>query len=134
MKDPLDHEIHAYDVLDVSPSSTPEMIQEAYTRLAQSRAGHVRERAYAWHRLRQPEMRMAEDFWYYPRTLWPEMSTAPDECVEEADRATQLHAPAPHCCPWPLDTALLEDVPVRFSLLTYYDDSPLTLLAQLEQE
>ncbi len=132
MKDPLDNTSHAYDILGVAPSEAPEEIQAAYTRLVQSRSLKVREWAGAWQQLRRPETRFVEDFWYYPSEAPME---EPGACAGVENRFAQLILPALQCFPLPdAEEALPETISIVFSLLTHYDESPSTLLAQLEQE
>jgi hypothetical protein len=67
MKDPLDHNRRAYEVLGVGRDATPDEINKAYARLAADPKNVMRrqELTNAWQRLRRPETRLEEDFWYY---------------------------------------------------------------------
>jgi curved DNA-binding protein CbpA len=65
MKDPLDSQARAYEVLGVSQSATLAEINAAYARLAAQYPARRQELTTAWQRLRRPDTRLEEDFWYY---------------------------------------------------------------------
>lgn len=65
MKDPLDTKQRAYEVLGLYRSATLAEINAAYARLAKENPSRRPELTNAWQRLRRPETRLEEDFWYY---------------------------------------------------------------------
>lgn len=65
MKDPLDARARAYEVLGLTQNATLAEISAAYARLAAKQPARRQELTNAWQRLRRPETRIEEDFWYY---------------------------------------------------------------------
>jgi hypothetical protein len=65
MKDPLDNKARAYEVLGVHRNASREGITAAYNALCRREPARRRQLTLAWHRLRKPETRIEEDFWYY---------------------------------------------------------------------
>lgn len=65
MKDPLDNKPRAYEVLGLRRSVTLAEINATYARLAKESPSRRPELTNAWQRLRRPETRLEEDFWYY---------------------------------------------------------------------
>jgi hypothetical protein len=65
MKDPLDNKVRPYDVLGIDTNASRDEITAAFHALCIKQPARRRELALAWHRLRRPETRIEEDFWYY---------------------------------------------------------------------
>ena len=65
MKDPLDRKQRAFELLGLGRNATLAEINAAYVRLAAMDRSRRQELTDAWHRLRRPETRLEEDFWYY---------------------------------------------------------------------
>jgi hypothetical protein len=66
MKDPLDTEKRAYEVLGVRRNATPAEINAAYARRTAQDPSMRQELTQAWQQLRKAATRLKEDFWYYP--------------------------------------------------------------------
>lgn len=65
MKDPLDKNERAYEILEVPEHAGPNEINAAYARLTAQRPDRRPALTNAWQRLRRPDTRFEEDFWYY---------------------------------------------------------------------
>lgn len=65
MKDPLDPEERAYEVLGVGRNATLSEINAAYAMMAAQNPSLRRQLTHAWQQLRKSATRFKEDFWYY---------------------------------------------------------------------
>jgi len=66
MRDPLDRKRGAFESLGVDRQATLAAINVAYARLANASPIGRQALSEAFHRLRRPESRLEEEFWYYP--------------------------------------------------------------------
>jgi hypothetical protein len=65
MKDPLDSKQRAYEVLGLPRTASRDEINAAYASLTKQYPARRQEVTNAWQKLRRPETRLEEDFWYY---------------------------------------------------------------------
>lgn len=65
MKDPLDLQERAYEILEISKNASKREIDMAYALQSRTKPTRRNELTQAWHQLRKPEARFEVDFWYY---------------------------------------------------------------------
>ncbi len=136
MRDPLDRKNRAYELLGVPRNATLAEINAAYARLAAENPSRRQELTNAWQRLRRPETRFEEDFWYYAG------SDKEKEEAVEADSSDGFHLdpelPPLNVTPWITDLAdgryrrdfrRLEFRDLKLSRIPSYEEEPTAALA-----
>lgn len=85
MKDPLDTELRAYEILGVPRDAGRDEINRAFARLIDEQPERLDELRNAWDRLRFADRRLQEDIWYYPEAGEPEVEAAGEHLSGEFD-------------------------------------------------